>query len=145
MSRPIYEKAQDRANELSVATQIADAYALTFCKLPRSYAADFAFMKDGRCVMVCEIKCRTNPAQQYPTYMLSVIKRYSVRQLAAELGARPLLVVRFTDQLLHINLNDEPDHIAEGGRTDRGDAQDVELVCHYDMARLRPIPKLEGI
>jgi hypothetical protein len=143
MSRPIYEKAQDRANELDVATRIAAAHSLNFCKLPRAYAADYAFLREGRCVIVAEVKCRTNAADAYPTYMLSVLKRYSVRQLAYELHARPLLVVRFTDALLHINLNEEPDSIAEGGRTDRNDSQDVELVCHYGMHRLTPIPNVE--
>lgn len=144
MSRPIYEKAQDRANELGVATQIAAAHSLDFCKLPRAYAADYAFLKDGRCVIIAEVKCRTNAADAYPTYMLSALKRYSVRQLAKELHARPLLVVQFTDQLLHINLNEEPDFIAEGGRTDRNDSQDVELVYHYEIGKLIPIPGIKG-
>lgn len=144
MSRPTYETKADRANELGVATKIAAAHSLEFCKLPRSYIADYAFLKDGKCVIVAEVKCRTNPADQYPTYMLSTLKRYSVRQLATELHARPLLVVQFTDQLLHINLNEEPDFIAEGGRTDRKDPQDVELVCHYEIGRLCPIPGIKG-
>lgn len=143
MSRPIYETATDRMNERDVAERICDAQPLTFAKLPKAYSADYVFFHGNKPVVVAEVKCRTNVADAYMTYMLSVLKRHNVRQLAAEIGARPFLIVRFTDRIAHIDLNEEPDSIEIGGRTDRGDAQDVELVCHYNINRLRPIKGME--
>jgi hypothetical protein len=143
MSRPTYESAADRLNEIDVAERICEAQPLTYHKLPKAYSADFVFFHVDRPVVVAEVKCRTNESTTYPTYMLSVLKRHNVRALAQEIGAKPVLIVRFTDRILQIDLGAEPDSIEIGGRTDRGDAQDLELVCHYSISRMYPVKGVE--
>jgi hypothetical protein len=47
--------------------------------------------------------------------------------------------VKYEDGLRFISFSEEPDSIGVGGRTDRGDMQDTEIVFHYETGRLKDI------
>lgn len=135
-ARPRYETADDRTRELAVAQAVFDPYGVTLAKLPVSYEADFAVVRDGRVIGVVEVKVRS---RAYDTLMLSLHKAQTMRRYA-ECGLRAWLVLCVPTGVYarQVTASDLAD-IRMGGRTDRGDWQDVEPVVHVPMLGMRRV------
>jgi hypothetical protein len=129
MARPTYETHEDRANELLAASRISAVLNCSPRKLPKRYIVDYVFLKDNKPVAWAEVKCRTNPRNKYDHYMISVHKVLSGMEMAKKTGSVFAVVVMWTDCIGAISISsvDEYDIII-GGRTDRGDKEDVEPV-----------------
>lgn len=137
--RPTYETDLDRSNEESVIGVIAKLSMCDHMKLPKAYRADYVLIKNGRPVCIVEIKCRNVSIDKYETIMISAHKRMECVMLANELRCEVRLVIRYTDGIYAIDFKQEPDWSSVGGRWDRNDQQDVEIVHHYKTARLKKI------
>lgn len=138
MNRPYYENADDRRNEKEIASKLEAAWGCTLTKLPLDYRVDYVATRGGIKALI-EIKRRRVSINTYPTIMLSMHKVFYARQFAEMCGAQPIFVVQYDDALVSINLNEKPDSIDTGGRKDRGDDQDIEIVYHYSIDRLKLI------
>ena len=137
--RKRYETDEDRQNERDVATAIAQHYHLTPIKLPDHSRADFIMHRDGVAQSVIEIKCRNVSSAKYETLMLSKSK-YCALLDWAERGFKAALVVRWTDAIGICPVPVEHS-LGTGGRTDRGDALDIESVVHIPIDRFKLIPR----
>jgi hypothetical protein len=135
MARPIYETAQDRANEEEIATLLAERYNAKAIKAKRLYGLDWFFERDGYVVGMVEIKVRNYASTDFNTYMISADKIARIRMLSSVSGIPSFLFVAWTDTVGYINLADTPDYTAIGGRRDRGDPQDIEVLLHYSVDR----------
>ena len=135
MARPIYETAQDRDNEEEIAKHIAERYNAKAIKAKRLYGLDWFFEREGYVVGMVEIKARKCASSDYATYMISADKIARIRMLSSVSGIPSFLFVAWTDCMGYINLADQPDFTAVGGRRDRGDDQDVEALLHYQIDR----------
>jgi hypothetical protein len=67
--------------------------------------------------------------------MISADKIARIRMLSSVSGIPSFLFVAWTDTVGYINLADTPDYTAIGGRRDRGDPQDIEVLLHYSVDR----------
>lgn len=135
MARPIYETSRDRDAERQIAETIAQKYNAKAIKAKRLYGLDWFFERDGYVVGMVEIKVRNYTRNHFETYMISADKVARIRMLSSVTGVPAFLFVSWRDGIGYINLSDEPDYNAIGGRRDRGDDQDVEVVLHYLIQR----------
>jgi hypothetical protein len=135
MGRPIYETSRDMDAEREIAETIAQKYNATAIKAKRLYGLDWFFERDGYVVGMVEIKVRNYYRNDFTTYMISADKVARIRLLAGVTGVPAFLFVSWKDGIGYINLCDEPDYNAIGGRRDRGDDQDVEVMLHYLIDR----------
>ena len=126
MARQLYETDGDRSKEESAKAVLEMAWGAVFHKLPVKYGADWIAVRGGKAVAVLEYKNRPHGHLKYDTYLISLHKWMTVRQVAAEANVRAFLVVEFTDGLYWAEMMDGIGETGVGGRTDRGDPDDVE-------------------
>lgn len=132
--RPRYEAPEDRENELAAIGHLCREWNCGAQKLPVSYCVDFALVRNGRIFAWAEVKCRTNPSNHYPTYMIALNKIIAARRLVEGSVGFFILVVQFTDGLFHWRDYGNRLAIQFGGREDRGDWQDKEPVAMIPMS-----------
>ena len=127
--RPTYERPADRSAEREVIDELLTLLGgLKAHKLPRADQIDFAITDaDKNVVAVAEVKCRT---QRYPTLMLSASKWLRLQEYRS-LGIDALLVVRWPEgTFIAPALPECVASVEIGGRIDRGDPEDMEMVVH---------------
>lgn len=129
--RKRYENPASLAAEQEVAQVLEDRWKCKLAKMPIAYHIDWMAIRQDKPVAFMELKCRTNPRQQYPTFMLSLAKWQHGIQMA-DIANIPFIVsVRWTDGLFYLPVdNDTPFDLGYGGRKDRGDWQDMEPVVY---------------
>ena len=136
MKRPIYETKTDVANEERVAELITEKRGYMMVKLPRLAQLDYAaFTTDGLKALI-EIKCRRNTMAKYDSMMVGMDKVLYARQINQHFGVKSYLFVQWTDQLGYVCLNEDCT-IDMGGRTDRGDPNDIGLHAYFDIDKFR--------
>lgn len=126
MTRPLYERTVDRTNERIVLDVLRERCQQTFVKLPISYEVDYAaLMPSGTIVGVVEIKVR---GRRYDTLILSARKVLTMMQWV-RFGFHATIVVALPDGIYRRNVMlDDRFRMTMGGRSDRGDPDDVEPV-----------------
>lgn len=140
MTRPLYESAGDLKNERQVATLLCSLWGMDAHKLPRTYSLDYAMTSRSntkKVVAFVEIKCRQVPSWQYDTLLISMAKVLRGKAIARETNIPTMLIVRWNDMVGGIDFKDIDSEISLGGRTDRGDQQDVEPVYLIPIERFR--------
>lgn len=135
MTRPTYETAQDRRNQSDVAARLERLSSLRLSSLPHKSQVDYMGVDpQGNARAFFEIKRRKVALSRYPTLMLSLHKVAAIVELERVTGLPANLVVQWDDALgiLRPSKVSKPLSVSSGGRWDRGDAQDVEPVVHFD-------------
>lgn len=135
--RPRYETETDLANEAAVVNVVASRWLCECRKLPLRYELDYAIYKDNFLRAYLEIKCRSVASNQYATVILSAAKVATAKQLSAAAGVPSILVVSYTDLDLWIDISKADAKYSPGGRSDRGDAQDLEPVAHFYVEEMK--------
>jgi hypothetical protein len=131
--RPIYEKDQDRTNELAVA-QLYATNGVVAVQTKKLADFDVAFLRDDRVVCVAEIKCRNNPMSAYSTYLISADKIGRLNAFARNHKVVALVIVSWSCGAVgHVTMPTQY-HLAVGGRIDRNDPMDVEIVAHIPIS-----------
>lgn len=128
--RPMYETQDDLANENYIKDLLAIAWDAKLHKLPRSYYVDWMITKKGEAKGFAELKCRNNDRCKYPTLMLSMHKWMHGKELASEIGGSFIIIVRWNDGTFYHKQGSCDVTYGIGGRTDRGDNQDIEPVVY---------------
>jgi len=107
---------------------------------PYATTGDLLLGKDGMLRAICEVKRRYNPLDKYETYIVSRSKLERISAMASALNTKGLLVVQFDDVLAW---HDATDALAYssiwGGRYDREDPNDLELMVHIPIDKLKSI------
>ena len=94
------------------------------------YELDYLLLREGKGVAWLEIKSRTNTRLAYPTYMISLGKIMAARRLSEASQLPSFLLIQWSDACGYIRIDSLLDfRTAVGGRTDRGDEQDIEPVA----------------
>lgn len=138
--RPTYETEHDRQNEAKVGEFLARAWGCQFFKLKPYYGVDMAVFVDGVMQGVMEIKTRHYSSEDLARMgglILSAHKWTSMAQWHAVHRKAIALVLNLPDGIFALTVHpDDPlpvFPIKLGGRTDRGDDQDVEPCCMIPM------------
>jgi hypothetical protein len=134
-----HQTEEDLRREREVAAVVERAFDLKAIKLPDYTRVDFLLHRDGVAKSVIEIKCRNVSSDRYDTYMVSKGK-YNALLGWVDMGFKAALVVRWTDAIGIVRV--PIDHTeGVGGRTDRGDALDIEAVVHIPIDRFKIIQR----
>lgn len=142
MSRPIYENAKNRQDEVWAQEKIETWARCTLEKLPYKDHIDWKAYRNGDLVALIEFKRRTCTKNQYPTYMISSAKWRNGLSMSNTYGVPFILTVRWADGLYYLHVKDSvPLTLASGGRWDRGDDLDVEEMVYVDTNLFKPICK----
>jgi hypothetical protein len=141
-TRPIYETQANLDSERTVALRLCWAIGCGGVRQGQFSVVDWRLVDGERNHLGwAEIKCRTNPMHQYPTYMISEAKIKAMLKLQQESRSPVILAVQWSDWLGVLRLPC-PYRTERGGRTDRGDARDVEDVAHFDISRFEPVAEV---
>lgn len=136
--RPMYETQTDLDGEVAMMKRLCARKGHEFRKLPIAYRLDFVVHEAGDNKPLCFVECRkrSNAMDKYPTYMVSLNKVLFARKLATACMVKAYLLVEFTDGLAMLDFNEDCD-VRIGGHNNRGDWQDIELVAHFDIEKMR--------
>lgn len=134
--RPRYETSEDLTREDDFSRVVGKKFNCSFSKMPDRYGLDFCLTRGGVATAFAEIKVRSNPRGKYPTYMISLSKVTSANVLNASTGLPCFLLVRWTDCWGYVRIDGmiAQGNVGIGGRTDRGDPQDMEPVYLIPMS-----------
>lgn len=138
MHRPIYEGQGDRDAERVISDALRRSWRCDLQPTPTLAPVDYLARRDGKLVALVEIKARKNTMGAYPTYMISASKLLTMRSLSEMLGVPSIIVVGWSDKIGWA----APDNVTDltvGGRSDRGDSRDKELVAHIPISSFRVI------
>ena len=136
--RPIYETAEDVSREQSVADHLATKWGARVVKNPRFYSVDWCVLKEGKNLAAfLEVKCRTHAHGQFPTLMVSLHKIAEGLALSEIAGVPFLLGVSFAGDIWWCRVMRRHYPVSMGGRTDRGDTQDIEPVVEIPIEDFR--------
>jgi len=141
MSRQMYETKEDLQRENLIIETVADKWHCKYIKLPIQYRLDFALIRNNKLKALSEIRVRNFSSDKYETIIVSAMKRLTARSLSRELLVPSFFIVKFDDLIKYIDFDESPDSFEVGGRigNTRRDADDVEIVCHYKIDRLKPL------
>jgi len=131
--RPVYESSADKTAEACVIRKLSERQqGAQFVKLPQLSVLDYVVIDNEKVKALVEIKNRRNPVDKYPTYIISERKLKDGLELSKLLNVSFILVVSWLDDIRWVKIKRlYPAEI--GGRYDRGDAQDIERVCHIPI------------
>jgi len=132
--RPLYETQDHMTAESRLANLLKSQWKCELRKLSRKAQIDYAVYRKGERVAFAELKCRTNKKGAYSTYMLSLDKVMAAGRLGAVTNVPVFLIVSWTDAVGCMKIT-TPDRVDIGGRSDRNDPEDTELVGYYDIER----------
>jgi len=137
-SSPIYVTAQDKQNERTVCTVLAERLRCEFVELAATTAgADWIAVRAGAATALVEIKTRTTPYAQYSTYLIDQRKLDDLALAAGILGLKPILAVMFSDGIYVVDVTIRSSYpVKSGGRSDRGDKYDTDIVYHIPIGEL---------
>jgi hypothetical protein len=136
MARPRYETKADRKREAKAITVLENRLGLRAEKMPQGHRADFSMHDtDDRIVGYVEVKTRTCNHNTYETYHVSKDKLLALQNFADREGKRAGLLVQWKDRTGFISVGRFLNNATfkKGGRWDRGDKFDVELMADIDI------------
>ena len=139
--RRTYETDADLGREREIASYLERTWNCNLRKLDKYGAFDFAFEKvnDEGMLVVCgfvEIKRRNCKHDAYPTILVSASKRQHAISMLDATGCSAGFVIVYDDLVRLISFTAPPCYTTVGGRSDRGDSADQEVVLHYKIDRL---------
>ncbi len=139
--RPTYETNEDLDRERVVASYLERSWRCNLRKLNKFGAFDFAFEKaneEGILIVrgFVEVKRRNCNHDKYETILVSASKRQQALSLLDATGCSSAFVIVYDDRVRYISLIEPPCYSTVGGRFDRGDKADEEVVLHYHTNRL---------
>ena len=136
--RPHYESAGDTTREMRVAAQAARVWGMVK-KLPFDYRADFVFLQDGVVSFFAEVKVRS---ETYDPFWISLKKWMALEALSIEARRPSLIIVQWPDEpLAYVPVlpSSKLAQMVWGGRADRGDAQDSEVMVQIPLSKFKRV------
>lgn len=132
MKRPVYQTERDLRIEREIAEIVAVAGGMETAKIKDGKGLgkiDHAFYRHGRVLMMAEIKRRD---QHYPQMFIGFDKVEALRNVAAcGLQARVIFATPKGIYAKKIHQGFIDGWIGQGGRKDRGDPKDIQLVVYF--------------
>ena len=138
MTATLYVTERDTQNERSVIERLTTRLQCQFAHFAyEASICDYIAIREGTAIALVEIKTRTTPHNNYPTYIIDQSKLDRLADTAQRLGLKPILVIWFTDDIYWINATKRPWPVKPGGRNDRNDSNDIDQVYHIPVAELK--------
>jgi hypothetical protein len=143
---PIRETTDDVAHQRVVADAMsAHLRGTGWFEFPPLCVADFALKSGNQWLALLEVKYRSCKSGRHADYSISHRKWHELIAEGHDMGLPVFLACHFADKALWcVVLNDTSLEVTHGGRTDRKDAHDVELMVHVPWDWFRPVTGLPG-
>lgn len=137
----IFQTSQDRDSESVVASQIQQQWDCQLFRFGALAPIDWYSKRLDRLVGVLELKSRSHESTKYPPVFLNVRKWLALTLASTGLGVPAIFVVRFTDGIQWIPVNEvEASRVRIGGCSRRVKSDnDVEPVIEVAVNKLRPL------
>lgn len=137
--RPTYETQADQQHEQAVVDLLCRKWDCSAHKTPKFYSVDWSLGKGRVVKAMAEIKFRN---ASYPTYILSLHKWVDMCTSSIMSGLPYLLVVCWPEDGKRVVRYLRAEHgvhdrVIHGGRTDRGDSQDVEPLVEISVSKFK--------
>lgn len=133
--RPVYESDADRDRQTLVKVKVERIIKQVLMPLPPRHHFDYAATTAGAVTELIEVKCRNIPHQQHDTFMLCTSKFTAAGWYTLiNPDIKVSLWVQWTDALGYLDMTVPYPDWRMGGRTDRGDDQDIGLVTHIPIS-----------
>ena len=138
---PIYQTISDLGRENIVSEIAAMKWQCEQCKTVNDLnPVDREFSKDGKVVLLVEVKCRKRSFDQYETYLIDVEKLKNLAKAADEREVKAALIIGLTDGIYWMSVtSDQPWPVERKGRDDRGDPNDMDDCYMIPMTEFRKI------
>ena len=127
--RQMFETAETKEREQRLGDIVAHKWRCELQKVSIKYHLDCLALRDDIPLAWVELRCRTNPMLQYPTYLISLAKVQGAKRLEEDTGLPAFLVVEWSDKIGYVNLAQVNWTLGFGGRNEVRDWQDQEPVC----------------
>lgn len=138
MTRPIYESDEDREAQQRTVEVVQICWRCTIERMPPLSVVDYRAERPNGVAFI-EIKVRTNPMRKYDEYMISLAKIEAGIALAAQRPRQTfILVVNWRDDAIGWVIPRRGEFkVGVGGRTDRGDVQDIENMAFIPVSQFK--------
>jgi hypothetical protein len=144
IARQFYETARDRVRERAIANEVGAVWGCCFVQNKPGFAADLCAVRDGHVIGLAEVRERPRHSLEvldgWGGVFFSLQKWSNIHGLTLSSGL-PFVFILKAAGVLHFHATRTFDHdgVDIGGRTDRGDWQDVEPVALLRAHRFRLI------
>lgn len=125
------------ARERAVADDIERRMGCVLVKLPRMYGFDFIAIRDDRPVAWVELKTRTCASDAFETIMIAARKLIRAREYERSLGLPVWFIVKWTDRMGAVRLDNCKIELGYGGMVGRGDPSDQEPLAFISTGDFR--------
>lgn len=133
----LYETDEDRANQRRVADALAAHWRCGVMKMPERHAVDYLFGDDNGAMWI-EIKKRNVTSTKYKTLMIDKKKLEAGLAHSDGTGFPFGLVVHWNDGVFFVRVDNLHRYFIDlGGRADRADANDTDIVVHIPTSEFR--------
>ena len=136
LMRPTYETPSDTERERNTAERVATAWGYDVRKLKAFYAYDYALFSGETLEAFVEIKVRT---RTFETYWLLLAKWSAMNSLIQTAHVPGLFVVAWPGRTMFTTVSNRPLRVLLGGRTDRGDASDIEPLVEIPLIQFKDV------
>lgn len=140
-----FEKPDDRRAQIEVGEILSKAWRCVMHRYPQFSPIDWYGERNGKIVCFAELKTRTHGKGEYPTVFLNVRKwlALQIQQIAS--GVPSFYIVRFTDSIRWIQINDvDASQMRMGGCVRRVKSDcDHEPVIEVPVDVMKPLKKRE--
>ena len=144
-TRPRYESKADLSNEDKI-RKIYEELGYTVIKLAPSHRIDFMLIMGSRATGVVEFKRRNCNHDTYSTFFISEEKFLAGLKMAEDIEGDFVIAVEWNDGMYDFYASHVDPHTlkrALGGRSDRGDPADREVMVHIPIHLFEMINKDE--
>jgi hypothetical protein len=133
--RPRYERAADREAQYRLACVLADRYpGWMLVEMPPLAGWDYELRHPDAPPVLVEIKSRTTPRLQYPSYLIAESKLSTLAAAARRCHGKAVLLVGWSDAVGAVRIDCGASYaVSVGGRADRGDPYDREPCAHIPI------------
>ena len=141
---PLFATDRDKSSETATVLLLREKLECDIYAFGPLCPVDFYAIADGRLVGVLELKSRSHSSKQFPTVFLNVRKWLALKMAMVGLGCSGLFVVRFTDGVYYIKVDDIPTkgNVRMGGTKRIVKSQtDIEPVIHVPVKMMKYMGK----
>lgn len=138
-SSPLYETDEDRARQRALAQRLSSLWSCDFILTPRKYPVDCVFTTDDHAWWV-ELKHRNNSSTKYSTLIIDKKKLVAGIEHSKLTGWPFFVVVHWSDGVFMAQVTETTRYFVDcGGRTDRRDPNDIDVVAYLPVREFRRI------
>lgn len=146
--RDRYETPEQRMAADLIANEVAGKLGVVAVPQDDTAPVNYALVRGATVMGGLEVRTRNVGATQYDTTIVSARRLTATAERAKQRGVPFFIAIRYLDGLYVFDSRDLTGREVKtkrGGRRDRGDPADVEVVAHLPMEWSRPLARVNPL